>query len=122
MRVRYQRGYLRLGHRKTGPDCWEFLWWDIELTGQRVRRKAVIGTVQQYPNIEEAWQASNGLRVSINEARTGRENNWLRSTTWWIITRGPNSAVIHQKEGSPTPPGLYIRTLSPDGSGPGGAA
>ncbi len=49
MRVRYQRGYLRLGHRKTGPDCWEFLWWDIELTGQRVRRKAVIGTVQQYP-------------------------------------------------------------------------
>ena len=48
MRVRYQRGYLRLGRRKTGPDCWEFLWWDIELTGHRVRRKAVIGTVQQY--------------------------------------------------------------------------
>ena len=69
MRARYQRGYLRLGRRKTGPDCWEFLWWDIELTGQRVRRKAVIGTVQQYPNAEEAWHASNGLRVSINEAR-----------------------------------------------------
>jgi integrase len=73
VRVRYQRGYLRLGHRKTGPDCWEFLWWDIELTGQRVRRKAVIGTVQQYPNIEEAWQASNGLRVSINEARNRQQ-------------------------------------------------
>ena len=73
MRVRYQRGYLRLGHRKAGPDCWEFLWWDIELTGQRVRRKAVIGTVQQYPNIEEAWQASNGLRVSINEARNRQQ-------------------------------------------------
>jgi integrase len=69
MRARYQRGYLRLGDRKTGPDCWEFFWWDLELTGHRVRRKAVIGTVQQYPNIEEAWQASNGLRVSINEAR-----------------------------------------------------
>ena len=73
MRVRYQRGYLRLGHRKTGPDCWEFLWWDIEPTGQRVRRKAVIGTVQQYPNIEEAWLASNGLRVSINEARNRQQ-------------------------------------------------
>src|SRR5271157_4858588 len=73
MRARYQRGYLRLGHRKTGPDCWEFLWWDIELSGQRVRRKAVIGTVQQYPNIEEAWQASNGLRVSINEARNRQQ-------------------------------------------------
>ena len=69
MRTRYQRGYLRLGHRKTGPDCWEFLWWDTELTGKRVRRKAVIGTVQQYINAQDAWEASNGLRVSINEAR-----------------------------------------------------
>jgi len=69
MRVRYQRGYLRLGQRKKGPDRWEFLWWDSESTGVRVRRKAVIGTVQQYPNLENAWQASNGLRVSINETR-----------------------------------------------------
>src|SRR5664279_6510594 len=73
MRARYQRGYLRLGHRKTGPDFWEFLWWDIELTGHRVRRKAVIGTVQRYPNMEDAWQASNGLRVSINEARNRQQ-------------------------------------------------
>jgi integrase len=69
MRTRYQRGYLRLGHRKTRPACWEFLWWDNEPEGRRVRRKAIIGTVLQYPNVEEAWQASNGLRVSINEAR-----------------------------------------------------
>ncbi len=69
MRERYQGGYLRHGLRKTGPMRWEFLWWDTESTGRRVRRKAVIGTVQQYPNLEDAWQASNGLRVSINEAR-----------------------------------------------------
>jgi integrase len=69
VRVRYQGGYLRLGHRRCGPDCWEFLWWDREPTGIRVRRKAIIGTIQQYPNVEDAWQASNGLRVSINEAR-----------------------------------------------------
>src|ERR1700730_12207818 len=43
---------LRLGQRKKGPDCWEFLWWDSESTGVRVRRKAVIGTVQQYSNLE----------------------------------------------------------------------
>src|SRR5208283_3702472 len=86
MRVRYQRGYLRLGHRKTGPDCWEFLWWDIELTGQRIRRKAVIGTVKQYPNIEAAWQASNGLRVSINEARNRqREQLVTVADLVWII-------------------------------------
>jgi integrase len=69
MRVRYQGGYLRLGQRKKGPDRWEFLWWDFEANGTRVRRKAIIGTVQQYPNLENAWQASNGLRVSINETR-----------------------------------------------------
>jgi hypothetical protein len=69
MRTRYQRGYLRLGHRKTRPACWEFLWWDNLPEGRRVRRKAIIGTVLQYPNVEDAWQASNGLRVSINEAR-----------------------------------------------------
>jgi len=63
VRVRYQRGYLRLGHRKCGPDCWEFLWWDREPTGIRIRRKAIIGSIQQYPNVEDAWQASNGLRV-----------------------------------------------------------
>jgi integrase len=69
MRVRYQRGYLRLGQRKSGPDRWEFLWWDSEPSGVRVRRKAVIGTVLEYPNLENAWQASNGLRLSINETR-----------------------------------------------------
>jgi integrase len=69
MRVRYQGGYLQLGQRKKGPDRWEFLWWDSEPSGARVRRKAVIGTVQQYPNLENAWQASNGLRASINETR-----------------------------------------------------
>jgi integrase len=69
MRVRYQGGYLRLGQRKKGPDRWELLWWDFEANGTRVRRKAIIGTVKQYPNLENAWQASNGLRVSINETR-----------------------------------------------------
>jgi len=31
MRVRYQRGYLRLGQWKTGPVRWEFLWWTANL-------------------------------------------------------------------------------------------
>ena len=69
MRVRYQRGYLRLRRRKTGLDRWELLWWESEPSGVRVRPKAVIGTVLQYPNLDNAWQASNGLRVSINETR-----------------------------------------------------
>jgi integrase len=69
VRVRYQKGYLRVGRRKKGADCWEFLCWDREAPGVHIRRKAVIGTIQQYPNVEDAWRASNGLRVSINETR-----------------------------------------------------
>ena len=49
MRVRYQRGYLRLGQRKTGPDRWEFLWWDSEPSGVRVRRKAVFRLILLSP-------------------------------------------------------------------------
>lgn len=78
MRARHQRGYLRLGRRKTKPDCWEFLWWDTEPTGRRVRRTALIGTIQQFSNAEDAWQASNGLRVSINEARN---RQWEQAIT-----------------------------------------
>jgi len=69
MRVRYQTGYLRLVPRKTGPYCWEYLWWDTDPIGRRARRSAVIGTLQELPNADDAWRASNGLRVSINEAR-----------------------------------------------------
>jgi hypothetical protein len=66
----------RLGRVKTRPACWEFLWWDNVPEGRRVRRKAIIGTVLQYPNVEDAWQASNGLRVSINEAREFAASVW----------------------------------------------
>jgi len=69
MRVRYQTGYLRLVPRKTGPHSWEYLWWETDPTGRRVRRTAVIGTLQELPNADDAWRASNGLQVSINEAR-----------------------------------------------------
>lgn len=69
MRVRHQNGYLRLVPRKNGLPCWEFLWRDTETTGRRVRHAAVIGSLQELPSADDAWQASNGLRVSINEAR-----------------------------------------------------
>ena len=112
MRARYQRGYLRLGHRKTGPDCWEFLWWDIELTGQRVRRKAVIETVQQYPNIEEAWQASNGLRVSINEARNRQQEQLVTVSDLVDHYTRQNSPMIRRTVGSHTPQGQSTKTFS----------
>ncbi len=72
MRLRYQRGCLRRTKRKSGPDCWEFLWREDDPIGKRVRRTAVIGTVQQYPTDVLARAAVNGLRIYINQDRNRR--------------------------------------------------
>ncbi len=69
MRLRYQRGCLRCIQRKSGPDCWEFLWRENDVAGERVRRTAVVGTVEQYPTKDLAQAAVNGLRMCINEDR-----------------------------------------------------
>jgi integrase len=69
MRRHYQRGCLRRTKRKAGPDCWEFLWRETDETGKRVRRTAVIGTVEKYPTRDLAEAAVNGLRMQVNEDR-----------------------------------------------------
>ena len=67
MTIRHQRGHLRCTKRKKGPSAWEFLWRENDDSGKRLRRTAVIGTVEQYPTEDLALAAVNGLRVSINE-------------------------------------------------------
>jgi hypothetical protein len=42
------------------------------MVGKRVRRTAVIGTIEQYPTKEEALHAVNGLRMQINADRNRR--------------------------------------------------
>src|SRR6266481_5855649 len=69
MRQRYQRGCIRCTKRKAGPDRWEYLWRENDVTGKRVHRTAVIGTVGQYPTRDSAQSAANGLRMQINEDR-----------------------------------------------------
>ena len=66
MTIRHQRGHLRCTKRKNGPSAWEFLWRESDVSGKRLRRTAVIGTIEQYPTEELALAAVNGLRVSIN--------------------------------------------------------
>ena len=54
-------------------DVWTrllgFLWRENDIAGKRVRRTAVIGTVEQYPTKDLAQAAVNGLRMCINEDR-----------------------------------------------------
>lgn len=66
MKPTYQYGYLRRTRRKVGPDRWEYLWRETDATGDRIRRTTIVGTVEQYPNEEDALAAVNGLRMKIN--------------------------------------------------------
>lgn len=61
MHVRHQRGYLRCVKSKNGPSVWEFLWREDGAKGKRLRRTAVIGTVEEYPTEDLAVAAVNGL-------------------------------------------------------------
>ena len=72
MAQHYQRGYLRFAARKSGLHCWEFLWRENDVWGKRVRRTAVVGTLEEYPTQEEALHAVNGLRMQINADRNRR--------------------------------------------------
>jgi hypothetical protein len=69
MRLRNQRGCLRCTRRKTGPSCWEFLWRENDVHGNRTRRTAMIGAVEQFPTRDLVEAATNGLRMSINQDR-----------------------------------------------------
>jgi integrase len=98
MRVRYQHGNLRRVDRKTGPACWEFLWREDGENGKRIRRTAVIGTVDQFPTGESAQSAVNGLRMSVNQNRNRqREQTILVSdlVDHYVETELSETAVWH---------------------------
>jgi len=78
MRQCYQRGCLRRTHRKSGPDCWEFLWRENDATGKQVRRTIVIGTVTEFPTEDAAGAAVNGLRMHINQNRSRQREQTIR--------------------------------------------
>ena len=69
MSQNYQHGYLRRARRKSGSHRWEFLWRENNEAGKRVRRTAIVGTIEQYPTKELASAAANGLRMQVNADR-----------------------------------------------------
>ena len=70
MRQRYQHGCLRCAKRKAGPDCWEYLWRENDEAGMRVRRTAVIGTVEQYPTKDLAQTSSERAQTAGERGHT----------------------------------------------------
>jgi integrase len=67
-RTRYQDGTIVRVRRSRIPDYWVLRWWDIDANGKRIRRKAIIGPVTEYPTEASARKAAETLRMTINEA------------------------------------------------------
>ena len=63
-----QKGSLTPKSRLEGPDVWEFRWSEKGPRGKRVYRKRVIGTVEEFSNIEAARGAVSGLITEVNGA------------------------------------------------------
>jgi integrase len=66
-RTRYQEGSLRLEERKRGPAVWVYRWWEKNTEGKPVRRKAQLGSLEEYPNESRAQAAADAVRLTINE-------------------------------------------------------
>lgn len=56
-----QQGSLIRSERKRGPDVWQFRWSEKGTNGQRVCRKRIVGTVDQYPDPAAAHQLVAGI-------------------------------------------------------------
>lgn len=72
-RAKYQHGSIKREKRKHGPAVWALRWRESNPDGSTTRRKAVIGTVEQYRSKADAWKACEHLRSNINrESRIPR--------------------------------------------------
>ena len=56
-----QQGSIIRAERKHGPAVWQFRWSETGSQGQRVYRKRVVGTIEDYPDSEEVREAFRSL-------------------------------------------------------------
>jgi integrase len=66
---RYQEGSIDRVSRAKGPDAWVYRWREPGLSGRRVQKKRVIGTVDRYATPAAARRAVENLRIEINAER-----------------------------------------------------
>ena len=63
-RQRYQLRSLTKERRKAGPAVWIFRWRESTTDGS-VNRKALVGTVEQFPTKTAAFKAAEPLRLNV---------------------------------------------------------
>ena len=72
-RERYQSGSIRREARKHGTAVWTLRWRERDANGRTIRRKEIIGTVDEFPTKAAALRACAFRRSTINrETRTPR--------------------------------------------------
>jgi integrase len=72
-RERYQNGSIRREKRKHGAAVWTLRWRETDAHGHTIRRKEIIGTVEEHPTKASARKACEFRRSTINrETRTPR--------------------------------------------------
>jgi integrase len=76
--ARYQNGCVILSKNGSGEQVWLFRWYETQADGERIRRKKVIGTLDQYKNKTAAQKAATGFRLAIN---SGKRNELSSSIT-----------------------------------------
>jgi len=102
-RARYQQGSLIREERKVGPDVWIFRWREQTPEG-RVKRKVVVGTVEQYRSKAAAQKAAEALRVDINR------ETWMPSTVEQLVTHYTARELPSKAHATRAVYGSYIRT------------
>jgi integrase len=101
-RARYQQGSLIREERKVGADVWIFRWREQTPEG-RVKRKVVVGTVEQYRSKAAAQKAAEVLRVDINK------ETWMPSTVEQLVTHYTERELPSKAHTTRAVYGSYIR-------------
>lgn len=82
-RTSYQQGSLKLEERKRGPAVWVYRWWEKDISGKTVRRKAQVGSLEQYPNESAAQAATDALRLTVNNSSKRKNLSKTTVNTLW---------------------------------------
>jgi len=65
-RERFQNGSLKIEQRKKGPNVWVFRWREDFGNGQTIRRKKIVGTIDEIRNKNAAEKAILAFKVDLN--------------------------------------------------------
>lgn len=82
-RTRYQHGSIDREERKKGPAVWVYRWWEEDINGKLVHRKAQVGDIKQYPTESAAQAAADALRLTINHQCAHRSLRRITINTLW---------------------------------------